>query len=100
MAYGIELANTEGTVFFSSALQTWNYIGSFIAPVYDGSNFYTSYLIPGSNLLTEYAVQLTPINSPPDTLEAYLPTIQVYLTDQVAFSYNSNTQCLVVILGR
>jgi hypothetical protein len=100
MAYGIELRNFEGTLFFSTALQTWNYIGSFITPVYNGSNYYTSYLIPGANLLTEYAVQLTPINSPPDTLEAYLPTITVYLSSQIVYSANSNTQCLVVILGR
>jgi hypothetical protein len=100
MAYGIELANTAGTVFFSSALQTWNYIGSFITPIYNGSNATNSYLIPGANLLTEYAVQLTPINTPPDTLEAYLPTITVYLSSQIVYSTNSNTQCLVVILGR
>jgi len=100
MAYGIELRNFEGTVFFSTALQTWNYMGSFISPVYNGSNQTTSYYIPGANLLTEYAVQLTPINSPPDSLEAYLPTIQVYLSSQIVYSINSNTQCLVVILGR
>jgi len=71
MAFGIQLKNSSGTIFFDSTVIGGNFLGAFTA----NANSNGSFTIPHVNLITTIYTQIFMINDLPTDQEALSHTI-------------------------
>lgn len=94
MTYGIALWNQSGTKFFDTTSQTWNYIGSFIAPANVNGSQTFSALAECSDAIMQRSL----VDSVPNNQEGYLHTVT---RSGTTISYSGgNVPTMIVVLGR
>lgn len=91
---GIELRTASGKVYFSTASQTWSYLGTLIAQPGQSATLN----IPAISLVSEVIFQRSFIDSPPGNQEAYIHSVSLSGTTVVAL--NGNVRTLITVLGR
>jgi len=94
MSLGIQLFNANGQMFFNTDTQTWNYIGSFIAP----ANASSSQVMPTLDLMTETLFQRSGVDITPTNQEGLIHTVTQSGTTVSATGGTVRT--LITVLGR
>lgn len=94
MAYGIQLFNSRGEMYFNTETQTWNFIGSFIAPANETINV----SFPIFDRLTEVLFQRSAVDNAPANQEGLIHT--VYRSGNLVVCTSGNIRTLVTVLGR
>lgn len=94
MSTGIELFTESGVKFFSTASQTWSFIGSFIAPA--GQSATATF---GSiALMSEVIFQRSLVDDVPGNQEAIVHT--AYLSGTTVVAQGGSVRSLIIVLGR
>jgi hypothetical protein len=97
MAYGIEISTNTGYVFFSTASQTWNYLGQLTVT----ANSTGTLTIPAISLMKRVIFQRFAVNNPPDNQEGYIHTAAQTTSDPNTISVSGgNVDTLVIVLGQ
>ena len=94
MSLGISLYTASGAKFFSTDSQTWNYIGSFIAP----ANATGTATFSTLSLMSEVIFQRSAVDNVPSNQEGYIHDVSRSGNDVTATGGTIRT--LVVVLGR
>jgi hypothetical protein len=94
MSTGIQLFNANQKKFFDTESQTWNYVGSFIAPA-NGSATATYSTM---SLMSEFIFQRSAVDNPPANQEGYIHDVSRSGNDVTASGGSIRT--LVIVLGR
>jgi hypothetical protein len=96
MAYGIELKTAEDYIFYSTELQTWNYLTSFTAAAGQTANYY----VPQLQYITEFLVQRSALNNPPENQAGILHIHSINMNNYIATAYGGTVDTFIIILGR
>lgn len=94
MSTGIELFTESGVKFFSTASQTWSYLGSFIAPA--GSSATATFA--SIALMSEVIFQRSLVDNVPGNQEAVVHT--AYLSGNTVVAQGGSVRSLIIVLGR
>ena len=94
MAVGIQISDANGLVYFSTATQTWSFIGYFIAPANTSGSVSFSTL----SFVSEVIFQRSAVDSVPDNQAGYIHAVS---RGGTTVSYSGGTiRTLVIVLGR
>lgn len=96
MAYGIELRNSDGSIFYSTELQTWNYLNSFTAAAGQTAYFYA----PQIQYVTDIRIQRSALNNPPENQAGILHLHSINTNSYIVTAYGGTVDTFIIILGR
>lgn len=100
MAYGIQISNSDGDVYFDTTKITWNYLASVTQAANTGAN----YQINAMQHCSEFMTMRFHVNKAPGDQEAYLHNVSVSAASNVLGITTGGTagkvDTLVVLFGR
>lgn len=100
MAHGIQIAKSNGDVYFDTTKITWNYLASVTQAANTGAN----YQISAMQYCSEFMTMRFHVNKAPGDQEAYLHNVSVSSTANVLGITIGDTagkvDTLVVLFGR
>lgn len=94
MSLGIQLFTDSGRLYFDTATQTWNYIGSFIVP----ANESAVVNMPVLSVMSEVLIQRSGVDVSPTSQEGLIHAASSSGTTVSASGGNIRT--LITVLGR
>jgi len=94
--YGVEIYNEAGKVTYSTAMSTWNYVGSFIV----AKNTKVTKTFNVLSLFKYKSYYTTFLNTPLLTEESLVPKITFEGTNKMSTDGTNTVDILIVVLAR
>lgn len=94
--YGVELYNEAGKVTYSTAMSTWNYVGSFIVD----KNTKVTKIFDVLSLFDFKSYYTTFLNTPLLTKESKVPAITFEGANKISTDGTNTVDVLIVVLAR